>query len=128
MPPPKPARDKPVLLIVDDTAEVLALASQILMDEYTVKLANSGERALALASGGCQPDLILLDIMMPGLNGYSVCERLRADPHTARIPIIFLTAMNSDEDETRGLDLGAVDLCDKTHQHSDSQGAGTQSS
>ena len=113
MPSPKPARQKPVLLIVDDSAEVLTLASHMLMDEYTVKLANSGERALALASGGCQPDLILLDIMMPGLNGYSVCERLRADPHTARIPIIFLTAMNSAEDEARGLDLGAVDYVTK---------------
>ena len=113
MPSPTPARDKPVLLIVDDTAEVLALTSQILMDEYTVKLANSGERALALASGGCQPDLILLDIMMPGMNGYTVCERLRADPRTERIPIIFLTAMSSDEDETRGLDLGAVDYVTK---------------
>jgi len=102
-----------VLLIVDDNAEVLALASEMLMDEYTVKLANSGERALALASGGCQPDLILLDIMMPGMNGYTVCERLRADPRTERIPVIFLTAMNSDEDETRGLDLGAVDYVTK---------------
>ena len=113
MPSPKPSRDKPVLLIVDDSVEVLTLTSDTLMDEYTVKLANSGERALDLVSGGCQPDLILLDIMMPGLNGYSVCERLRADPRTAQIPIIFLTVMNSEEDEARGLDLGAVDYVTK---------------
>ncbi|MFM8444173.1 MAG: response regulator [Methylococcus sp.] len=113
MPSPTPSRDKPVLLIVDDSAEVLELASHMLMDEYTIKLANSGERALTLASGGCQPDLILLDIMMPGLNGYTVCERLRADPRTEHIPVIFLTAMNSAEDESRGLDLGAVDYVTK---------------
>ena len=113
MPTPKPPPEKPVLLIVDDNVEVLTLASHVLTHEYTVKLANSGERALALASSGAPPDLILLDIMMPEMSGYAVCERLRADPRTVAIPVIFLTAMNSEEDETRGLVLGAVDYVTK---------------
>jgi putative two-component system response regulator len=85
----------------------------LLKDEYRVKLANNGEKALAAVRGPSPPDLILLDIMMPGLSGYEVCEQLKADPETRRIPIIFLTAMTAAEDEKKGLDLGAADYITK---------------
>ena len=85
----------------------------LLKDEYRVKLANSGEKALAAVRGPSPPDLILLDIMMPGMSGYEVCEALKADPATQRIPIIFLTAMNAADDEKKGLDLGAADYITK---------------
>jgi cyclic di-GMP phosphodiesterase len=105
--------DRQTVLIVDDTADNLALMSGLLKDLYKVKVANSGEKALAIARGDSPPDLILLDIMMPGLSGYDVCEQLKADPATRDIPIIFLTALAATEDETRGLELGAVDYITK---------------
>ena len=82
-------------------------------DRYKVRAANNGERALAIAAGQPRPDLILLDIMMPGMDGYEVCERLKIDPHTADIPVIFLTAKVQVEDEEHGLHLGAVDYITK---------------
>ncbi|MBB5193220.1 putative two-component system response regulator [Silvimonas terrae] len=102
------------ILIVDDTPENLVLMSNLLRDTYHLKVANSGAKALALVRGSTTlPDLILLDIMMPGLSGYDVARDLKANPQTARIPIIFLTAMSSNEDETRGFELGAVDYITK---------------
>ncbi|HET9765511.1 MAG TPA: two-component system response regulator [Thermoanaerobaculia bacterium] len=105
--------DKQTVLIVDDTADNLALVSGLLKDLYKVKVANSGEKALKIARGDNPPDLILLDVMMPGLSGYDVCEQLKADPATRDIPVIFLTALVATEDETRGLELGAVDYVTK---------------
>ncbi|HZX29572.1 MAG TPA: response regulator, partial [Telluria sp.] len=100
------------VLVVDDTPQNLALMRDLLEDDYTVKLANSGARALRIAEA-TPPDLILLDVMMPELDGYEVCRRLKADPVTQAIPIIFLTARAETEDEQAGFDLGAVDYITK---------------
>jgi putative two-component system response regulator len=86
---------KPTILVVDDTPDNLSLMSGLLKDTYRVKLAINGEKALQLAQADSKPDLILLDIMMPGMSGYEVCEILKADPGTRDIPIIFLTAMTA---------------------------------
>jgi putative two-component system response regulator len=104
---------KPVVLVVDDTPDNLMLMSQLLKDLYTVKAANNGEKALKIVQGEHPPDLILLDIMMPGMSGHEVAQRLKADPATRAIPIIFLTAMASSEDETTGLSMGAADYITK---------------
>ena len=104
---------KPTILVVDDTPDNLALMMELLKDEYTVKLANNGERALKLTAMTPHPDLILLDIMMPGLDGYEVCQKLKADPLTRDIPVVFLTAKSSVDDEKRGLEIGAVDYITK---------------
>ncbi|MES2016597.1 MAG: two-component system response regulator [Pseudomonadota bacterium] len=103
---------KPTVLVVDDTPLNLTLMRDLLEPDYTVKLANSAMRALKI-SAATPPDLILLDVMMPELDGYEVCRQLKADPVTAAIPIIFLTAMNEAEDEQKGFDLGAVDYITK---------------
>ncbi|MER2600800.1 MAG: two-component system response regulator [Candidatus Competibacter phosphatis] len=105
--------ERQTILVVDDTPDNIALLSTLLKDRYKVRAANSGERALAIAAGQPRPDLILLDIMMPGMDGYEVCERLKIDPHTADIPVIFLTAKVQVEDEEFGLRLGAVDYITK---------------
>jgi putative two-component system response regulator len=104
---------RPTVLVVDDTPDNLKLMSGLLKDRYRVKIANSGEKALAIASAEAPPDLILLDIMMPGMDGHEVCRRLKADKHTRDIPVIFLTAMSGAEDEESGLKLGAVDYVTK---------------
>lgn len=104
---------RPTVLVVDDTPDNLSLMSGLLRELYRVQVANSGERALKLVQTGPQPDLILLDIMMPGLSGYDVCEALKADASTRDIPIIFLTAMSATQDEKKGLDMGAVDFITK---------------
>ncbi|RAU23441.1 two-component system response regulator [Paramagnetospirillum kuznetsovii] len=104
---------RPVVLVVDDTPDNLKLMSGLLKDLYRVKIANSGEKALSIAASDTPPDLILLDIMMPGMDGYEVCRRLRGDRATRDIPVIFLTAMTSAEDEEMGLRLGAVDYITK---------------
>lgn len=103
----------PTLLIVDDNAENLTLLGELLHATYRVRAAASGERALQLARLEPVPDLILLDIMMPGMSGHEVLERLRADPVTHDVPVIFTTAMDAEEDEERGLALGAVDYITK---------------
>lgn len=104
---------KATVLVVDDTPDNLSLMSGLLKDLYKVKVANNGEKALKIVQSHPQPDLILLDIMMPGLSGYEVCEILKADPATRHIPIIFLTAMTATDDEKKGLELGAVDFITK---------------
>ena len=104
---------KPTVLVVDDTPDNLSLMSGLLKDHYKVKVANNGEKAIKIAQAAEQPDLILLDIMMPGLSGYEVCEILKKDPATRDIPIIFLTAMTATDDEKKGLELGAVDFITK---------------
>jgi putative two-component system response regulator len=110
---PLDLKDKRTILVVDDTPDNLSLMSGLLRGEYKVKLAPSGERALQIAAGDGKPDLILLDIMMPDMDGYEVLRRLRADPATRSIPVIFLTAMTGKDDEKTGLDLGAVDYITK---------------
>ena len=101
------------ILVVDDTPDNLALMSELLTGTYHLKIANNGERALKLATSGALPDLILLDIMMPDMDGYEVCRRLQTDPITRAIPIIFLTAKIGVGDEEKGLELGAVDYLAK---------------
>lgn len=101
------------VLVVDDTKDNLTVIGNLLEPFYRVRLALSGERALKVAQIDPRPDLILLDVMMPGMDGYAVLERLRAIPATCAIPVIFVTAMNAMEDEERGLRLGAVDYVTK---------------
>jgi putative two-component system response regulator len=104
---------KQTILLVDDTPENLALMSGLLRDRYQTKVASNGERALQIASILPLPDLILLDIMMPGMDGYEVCRRLKADAVTADIPVIFLTARSDVEDEEKGFVAGCVDFISK---------------
>ncbi len=111
------AAAKPYVLVVDDTPDNLALMSDLLRETCKVRVANRGERALKLVTTGTPPDLILLDIMMPGMDGYEVLRRLKADPATQGIPVIFLTAKNEAEDERIGLELGAVDYLTKPVSH-----------
>ncbi len=101
------------ILIVDDAPENLAVLSELLQGEYRVRAATSGERALRIVKTPPKPDLILLDVMMPGMDGYEVFDQLRADPETADIPVIFVTAIDNTESEIRGLDVGAVDYIAK---------------
>ncbi|MFW9620150.1 MAG: HD domain-containing phosphohydrolase [Sulfurospirillum sp.] len=101
------------ILIVDDTPENLMILSEILKPFYKVKVANNGNKALNLIASGDMPDLILLDIMMPEVSGYEVCKKLKSDPLTRNIPIIFVTALTDYEDEAIGLGLGAVDYITK---------------
>jgi cyclic di-GMP phosphodiesterase len=101
------------VLIVDDSTENLSVLNTLLRPYYQVRAATSGERALRIAEGVLRPDLILLDLMMPAMDGYQVFQHLRADPATYAIPVIFVTAMDSVEAELRGLDLGAVDYITK---------------
>ncbi len=104
---------KPVVLVVDDTPQNLKLMVELLRDQYLTLVANSGQRALAVARGAQQPDIILLDIMMPEMDGYEVLRQLKQDASTRHIPVIFLTAKSEIDDETHGLELGAVDYITK---------------
>jgi serine phosphatase RsbU (regulator of sigma subunit) len=102
-----------LILIVDDTPTNLGAISGALKDSYKTKVATNGEKALALAAAEDKPDLILLDVMMPEMDGYEVCSRLKADPATREIPVIFLTGQISADDETKGFEVGAVDYVHK---------------
>jgi len=110
--PVSPAAQK-LILIVDDTPTNIGVIAGALKDSYKTKIATNGVKALALAAAEDKPDLILLDVMMPEMDGYEVCSRLKADPTTREIPIIFLTSQTSADDETRGFDVGAVDYVHK---------------
>jgi signal transduction histidine kinase len=107
------AAHKSTILVVDDTVDNLALMSSLLQHDYRVKVAVDGLKALKVARSASPPDLILLDIMMPGMDGFEVCRRLKGDPATEAIPVIFLTAKAEVEDEQKGLELGAVDYITK---------------
>lgn len=104
---------KPTILVVDDTPDNLALMAELLRERYIVKLAKDGRKGLHIAAGENPPDLILLDIMMPEVSGYDVMRELKANEATRHIPVIFLTAMSSLEDEQKGLEMGAVDYITK---------------
>ena len=104
---------KAVILIVDDAPANIKVLGQILMDEYVIKAAPNGLKALEIARLNDPPDLILLDIMMPEMDGFEVCGKLKSDASTGSIPIIFVTAQSQEEDEARGFDLGAVDYIQK---------------
>ena len=104
---------KRTVLVVDDTPDNLFLMKSLLQNIYKVKVASSGEQALHIAASDTPPDLILLDVMMPEMDGYEVCRRLKNDRLTLHIPVIFLTAKSAVEDEEQGLELGAVDYITK---------------
>ncbi|GAB2859945.1 two-component system response regulator [Pseudoduganella ginsengisoli] len=104
---------KPTILVVDDTPDNIDLLCAILEEDYRTKIAVNGERALKIANGDSKPDLILLDIMMPGMSGYDVCKQLKSNPATRDIPVIFVTAMSEITDEQMGLSLGAADYITK---------------
>ncbi|MFO7478500.1 MAG: adenylate/guanylate cyclase domain-containing protein [Methyloceanibacter sp.] len=108
-----PDSDRKLVLIVDDTPTNIAVVSGLLKDSFQTKVATNGEKALAIATGAEKPDLILLDVMMPGMDGYEVCRRLKDNPATRDIPIIFLTAKTEELDEEKGFDVGAVDYIHK---------------
>jgi len=105
--------NKQVILVVDDTPENIDVLSGTLRSEYKVKAALNGEKALKLAFTEPHPDLILLDIMMPGMDGYEVCRALKANPRTHKIPVVFITAKSEVADEQKGLEMGAVDYITK---------------
>ncbi len=101
------------ILVVDDVPENIDVLAGVLQADFKVKAATSGHRALKIARAEPAPDLILLDIMMPGMDGYEVCRRLKADERTRNIPILFVTALSDAVDEEKGLQLGAVDYISK---------------
>jgi sigma-B regulation protein RsbU (phosphoserine phosphatase) len=105
--------EKQAVLVVDDTPANIQVLMETLKDDYRIVAAVNGERALQLAISDPPPDIILLDVMMPEMDGYEVCARLKADAKTRDIPVIFITAMSDAQDETRGLELGAVDYITK---------------
>lgn len=110
VPPSHTARPK--LLVVDDQSVSIQVMRQIFADQYQLSLARNGPQAIAMCKSN-PPDLVLLDIVMPGMDGYAVCAQLRADPATRDIPVVFITAHTDPEQETQGLEMGAVDFITK---------------
>ena len=108
-----PMSQRPLVLIVDDNAENLTVLGELLQPQYQVRAANSGERALQLMQLEPRPDLVLLDVMMPGLDGFAVLQQWRGSSRTANVPVIFVTALGATDDEERGLVHGAVDYITK---------------
>ena len=111
--PDKTIDKEMTILVVDDISDNLDLLVEILKPHYKVKAANNGQRALRIANSDKPPDIILLDVMMPVMNGLEVCETLKASKATRDIPVIFITAMGESSDEEKGLALGAVDYITK---------------
>lgn len=105
--------EKPSILVVDDTPDNLAMISNLIKSSYRVRVANNGEKGLKIAFSDSPPELILLDIMMPIMDGYETCRQLKKNPKTRDIPVIFLTAKTEIADEEMGLALGAVDYITK---------------
>jgi sigma-B regulation protein RsbU (phosphoserine phosphatase) len=105
--------DKKILLLVDDEPANIQVVNSILKDEYKIRVATNGAKALELVAATPLPDLILLDVVMPEMDGYEVCTRLKTDPETKEIPVVFLTGQTETSDETRGFEVGAVDYIHK---------------
>ncbi len=113
---PARTRGKPgvaTILVVDDTPDNLFLLTQMFKEDYTVRIANNGEKALQICCSDDPPDLVLLDVMMPGMDGFEVASRMREHPAAETIPVIFVTAMDGNDALVRGLELGAVDFVQK---------------
>jgi len=104
---------KPKILIVDDAPENIRMLIEILKEDYAVVPATNGENGLVKAQMTPLPDLILLDIMMPGIDGYEVCKRLKADDKTKDIPVVFITAVSEALDNAKAFELGAMDFITK---------------
>ena len=103
----------PIVLVVDDAVENLQVLSGLLKDKYRIKIAKNGEKALELANASEKPNLILLDVVMPGMSGFEVCAQLKSDDSTKNIPVIFITALNESADETKGFSVGGADFISK---------------
>ncbi len=113
--PPAPTlpEQKPLLLVVDDTPDNLRMMAGLFGEEFRVKVADNGEKALNICAGDVPPDLVLLDVMMPGMDGFEVARRLRAQANGETIPVVFVTALTDEQSQLKGLDLGAVDFVSK---------------
>jgi CheY-like chemotaxis protein len=117
--PPAPAapvakaKERPTILVVDDTPDNLHLLSSLFKEEYRVKIAHNGAKALAICQSDTPPDLVLLDIMMPGMDGFEVAQQMRGHPSSEHIPVIFVTAMTGEDARLKGMELGAVDFVTK---------------
>ena len=105
--------DKPIVLVVDDSPENVSVLSGVLRDDYKVKVALNGQKAIEIAESEPELAMILLDVIMPEMDGYEVCERLKSNPNTAMIPVMFVTTKERDIDEKFGFSLGAVDYITK---------------
>ena len=101
------------ILVVDDIPANIHVIKGILQGKYKIKRATSGQKALQIAAKVPPPDLILLDVMMPEMDGYEMCRRLKAEPSTAKIPVLFVTAHANDAERAKGMALGAVDYVTK---------------
>src|SRR5262249_26291964 len=105
--------DRKLVLIVDDTPTNIAVVAGVLKDSFRTKVATNGEKALAIANDADKPDLILLDVTLPGMDGFEICRRLKANTSTRDIPVIFLTGKTDALDEVKGFEVGAVDYIHK---------------
>ncbi len=101
------------ILIVDDEPVNIVILSELLGSDYQIRAATGGEKALAMIQSGYLPDLILLDVMMPGIDGYEVCKRIKAQDASKKIPVIFITGRLAEEDEIKGFTVGASDYITK---------------
>ena len=99
--------ERPTILIIDDSPSNIEVLRHMLIDHYKVKVATSGAVGLRIAAKAPPPDLILLDIVMPEMDGYEVCRQLKENPETAKVPVVFVTGTASDEEKLKGLSLGA---------------------
>jgi putative two-component system response regulator len=106
-------KPKYTILIVDDEPTNIAILNAMLNNEYTIKVALTGEDALKIAQSPPQPDLVLLDVVMEDLDGFEVCKKLKSIPSTRHIPIIFVTALNDVSRHRKGIELGAIDFFEK---------------
>ncbi len=106
------------VLIVDDAPENIRILGELLRDKYTIMFARNGQDALRIANSTPQPDIILLDVIMPGMDGYEVCKKLKENASTIGIPVLFITAQNDEKEESRGLSIGAVDYVSKPFRSS----------
>lgn len=106
-------QERPAILIVDDIPENIHELAEALKDEYRIMVANNGPKALELVHGATPPDLVLLDVLMPNMDGYDVCRRIKATPDGNRIPVIFVTVADATADKVRGFSIGAADYITK---------------
>lgn len=102
------ADERKTILVVDDAPENIRVLTAVLGPGYRVKAATSGERALAMTAADPPPDLVLLDVLMPGIDGWEVCRRLKADARTAGVPVIFVSGLTDPAERERGRSLGAA--------------------